>query len=216
MALLSGVVGMMPGKWRSRKARKLGEANREGEQSLAAGTSGDAMPKKANCRRWPHVSAGFVCIFQALFLSMIFPIKVVLMVFDLPPEQFELLFPSGGGIAPLQIELAGLLEGGLNIRFSGVTLNIPSSILTSILFMFFAIPLLLAGLFFWQRKRGTWTTAIFMEGLILALSLVVYFNYHPNYIGLVMISGILAVFYLNTYEVQVAFQELPERRELAG
>jgi hypothetical protein len=201
-------------KRRSRRALKLGLANSDGNQQLAAGSSNTSASRNTGKRRWPHVSAGLMCVVQALFLTLIFPSKLALMALELPPDQAALLFLPEGGIAPLRFELAGLLDGGLNIQFSGVVVNIPSSILTSILFMLFALPLLVAGMFFWQRKRGIWTTAVFMEGLILALSLVVYFSYHPNYIGMVMISGILAVFYLNTYDVQVAFQELPARREI--
>lgn len=197
---------------RSRKADASSARNKD-DLSRQEGEVSNRLRHQPNKRRWPQVSAGLLCIFQACFLTFIFPAKLAIMIYQLPPEQLELLLPSSGGLAPLQFELAGLLDGGLDILFAGQIFNVPSSILTSLLFTFFAIPLLLAGLFFWQRKRGIWTTAVFMEGLILSLSLVVYFNYHPNYIYLVMLSGILAVFYLNTYDVQVAFQELPMHRD---
>ncbi len=172
-----------------------------------------ATPSKASIvtseqrkRPWSVTAIGILLILQGLFLFLVFPSLVGIEIYNLPGARLAWLFAEDGSLLPLQIEVIDLYRLEFLLDFSTMRVPIPGPIISSFVFAALALPLLVSGFLFLRLWRHAWTLAVLLEGAILALALFVYFNFRHPYIYLLMISGIFMVFYLNYFEVQLAFQ----------
>jgi len=65
----------------------------------------------------------------------------------------------------------------------------------------------LAALGFWRMRRNAWMNALILQGLSLSLALVRYFTGAKSWgMYILMLYAVLMVFYLNYYEVRMAFR----------
>jgi len=160
-------------------------------------------------RSWPVTVVGILLLLQAVFLVSIFPVLLGYEFYQLPEITFDSLFPESGGIAPLRLEVESLRGLQINIYVADQVVHIPLKILTAMVFSFISVAVLLTSIAFLALWRHAWTLAVFLQGLILLASLIIYFYAHHPYIYLVMLFSIFLVFYLNYYEVRITFQVLP-------
>lgn len=58
---------------------------------------------------------------------------------------------------------------------------------------------------FFRIWRSAWTQAVFVQGVSLLISLILYFINKPRHIFLLMIYGVFMVFYLHYADVQAVF-----------
>jgi hypothetical protein len=163
-------------------------------------------PAGSRRRPWSVTAVGVLLILQALFLFLIFPFLVGIEIYNQPEARLSLLFNQDGSLAPLRVEIIDLNKLEVLLDFTSMRVPIPSRVITSFAFSSLALPLLITGFLFLRMWRHAWTLAVLLEGAILAIALYVYFNFRHPYIYLMMVSGIFMVFYLNYYEVQLAFQ----------
>lgn len=157
-------------------------------------------------RPWSVTAVGILLILQGIFFFLVFPALVGIEIYNMPEARLSWLFAEDGSLLPLRIEVIDLNSFEFLLDFSTMRVPIPGSVITSFAFETLALPLLVTGFLFLRLWRHAWTLAVLLEGVILALALVVYFNFRHPYIYLLMISGIFMVFYLNYFEVQLAFQ----------
>ena len=176
--------------------------------------TGQSASDRSERRKWPVTAVGLLLFLQAVFLLSIFPALLVLEFLYLPTEAFEQLFAPQGGIVPILVEFVGIPEFDLTLHFASVIMPIPDRVLASAIFSSLSLLALLIGVAFLSQWRRAWTLAVFLQGLLLALALVAYFNLRHAYIILVMLFSIYLVFYLNHYEVRIAFQ--PRHSESEG
>jgi hypothetical protein len=176
--------------------------------------AGQFASGKSERRKWPVTAVGLLLLLQAVFLLSIFPALVVLELLYLPPEAFEQLFAPQGGLVPILVEFVGLPDLDLALHFASVTTPIPDRVLASAVFSSLSLMALLTGVAFLSQWRRAWMLAVFLQALLLALALVAYYYLRHAYIYLVMLFSVYLVFYLNHYEVRIAFQ--PRRSEPEG
>lgn len=157
-------------------------------------------------RPWSVTAVGILLILQGIFLFLVFPALVGIEIYNMPEARLSWLFTEDGSLLPLRIEVIDINSLEFLLDFSTMRVPIPGPVITSFVFETLALPLLVSGFLFLRLWRHAWTLAVLLEGAILALALVVYFNFRHPYIYLLMLSGIFMVFYLNYYEVQLAFQ----------
>jgi hypothetical protein len=172
-------------------------------------STGKAPGVGSGKRKWPVTAVGLLLLLEALFLAGIFPALVVLEFSKLPGGQLGLLFPAGGGIAPLHVYFSGLGEFLLTVQFASVSVAIPARITTSAIFGLLSPLLLVTGIAFLNQWRRAWMLAVFLQALFLSLALIFYFNLRHGYVYLVMLYSSYLVFYLNHHDVKIAF---PDRR----
>lgn len=84
-----------------------------------------------------------------------------------------------------------------------------AAVLTGFVFSLLATLSLAAAAGFLRVARGAWLLAVLVQGLNLALALVLYFEGRPAYVYLMMVYGILMVLYLHQADVQAAFRPAP-------
>ena len=159
-------------------------------------------------RKWPVTAVGLLLLMEALILISIFPVLVIYILSKLPPEQLSLLFPAGGGVAPLYVKFSGLRGFLLTIHFASVRVVVPANITSSAIFGFFSPILIVTGIVFLKRWRRAWMLAVFLQALFLSLALIFYFNLFHPYVYVVMFYSSYLVFYLNHHDVKIAFPEL--------
>lgn len=172
-------------------------------------TSNVYLPSEERPRRgkrpWSVTAVGYLLILQAIFLFLTFPVLVGMEIYKLPDARLSWLLTQEGSLEKMQVEIIDLNQLEFLLDFSVMRIPIPSKVITSFVFSALTLPMLITAVLIFRLWRHAWTIGIFLEGIILALSLYVYFNFHHPYIYLIMISGILMVFYLNYFEVQLAF-----------
>jgi hypothetical protein len=172
-------------------------------------TSNVYLPSEDRPRRgkrpWSVTAVGYLLILQAIFLFLTFPVLVGMEIYKLPDARLSWLLTQEGSLEKMQVEIIDLNQLEFLLDFSVMRIPIPSKVITSFVFSALTMPMLITAVLILRLWRHAWTIGIFLEGVILALSLYVYFNFHHPYIYLIMISGILMVFYLNYFEVQLAF-----------
>lgn len=157
-------------------------------------------------RPWSVTAVGILLILQAIFFLLVFPVLVGIEIYNQPEARLSWLFFGDGSLVPPQIEVVDISKLEFLLDFSTMRVLIPGRVFTSLAFYFLALPLLVTGFLFLRLWRHAWTLAVLLEGLLLAFSLVVYFNFNHPYVYPLMISGIFMIFYLNYYEVQLTFQ----------
>lgn len=157
-------------------------------------------------RRWPVTMAGVYLIFQAVLLFLLFPSLIVIHVLQVPELHMSMFRTPDGQWASLWAEIINLTGLEVTLHMGEYTLAIPSHLLTSMVFLFLALPALLAGLAFIFPWRRAWVSAVLLQAVVLTLALVIYFNLFHPYIYLVMFNAVFMVFILNQYEVQIYFQ----------
>ncbi len=167
-------------------------------------------PTETRKRSWPVTAAGMLLILQALFLLLTFPVLVGIEIYNLPDARLSWLINADGSLPPVRLEIIDLSKLEVLLDFSVMRIPIPSRVITSFAFSTLALLLLVTAFLFLRLWKHAWTLAVLFEGIILAIALFVYFNFIHPYIYLIMISGIFMVFYLNYYEVQMAFQRFPK------
>lgn len=165
----------------------------------------DDFAKKRK-RAWSVTAVGVLLILQAIVMFMIFPVLVAFEIDQMPDAQLLWLINENGGLAQVRIEVVDWSKLEFLLDFTRMRVPVPSRVITSLAFLALAMPVLITGFLFLRLWRHAWTLAVFFEGAILAIALYVYFNFRHPYIYLLMISGIFMVFYLNYFEVQLAFQ----------
>jgi hypothetical protein len=165
----------------------------------------DGFAKKRK-RAWSVTAVGVLLILQAIFLFMIFPVLVAFEINQMPDAHLSWLINENGSLAQVRIEVVDWSKLEFLLDFTSMRVPVPSRVITSLAFLALALPVLITGFLFLRLWRHAWTLAVFFEGAILAMALYVYFNFRHPYIYLLMISGIFMVFYLNYFEVQLAFQ----------
>lgn len=157
-------------------------------------------------RPWSVTAVGLLLILQGIFLLSIFPVLSGVEIYNLPDARLAWLFSENGGLVPFWVEIVDLSQLNIILNFSTLQVPVPSRVTASMIFSALALPVFITGILILNLWRHAWTLAILFEGVILAGALFVYFNFNHPYVYLVMISGIFMVFYLNYYEVQLAFQ----------
>jgi len=176
-------------------------------------SAGKAPGAGGSKRTWPVTAVGLLLILEAFLLICIFPALVILEFSKLSLAQLGMLFPGGGGIAPLYVDFSGLRRLLLTVHFASVSVVIPARITSSAVFGFCSPVLILTGIAFLNKWRRAWMLAVFLQALFLALALIFYFNLRHPYVYVVMLYSSYLVFYLNHHEVRIVF---PERRPTAG
>lgn len=81
----------------------------------------------------------------------------------------------------------------------------PSATSEAALFYLLGAFLLPASLGFFRRWQYAWSYASFMQGLILLISLILYFGTRPVYVYPLMAFSIFLVIYLHQVDVQLTF-----------
>ncbi|HSQ25627.1 MAG TPA: hypothetical protein VLM80_00745 [Anaerolineales bacterium] len=172
-------------------------------------TSNVYVPSEGRSKRakrpWSVTAVGYLLILQALFLLLTFPVLVGIEIYNLPDARLSWLLTQEGSVGKMRVEIIDMNQLEFLLDFSVMRIPVPSKVITSFAFSALTLPMLITAVLILRLWQHAWTIAIFLEGVILALSLFVYFNFHHPYIYLMMISGILMVFYLNYFEVQLAF-----------
>lgn len=161
-------------------------------------------PKRGK-RPWSVTAVGYLLILQAIFLFLTFPVLVGIEIYKLPDARLSWLLTQEGSLERVQVEIIDLNQLEFLLDFSVMRIPIPPKVITSFVFSALTLPMLITAVLILRLWPHAWTIGIFLEGVILALSLYVYFNFHHPYVYLIMISGILMVFYFNYFEVQLAF-----------
>ncbi len=106
----------------------------------------------------------------------------------------------------MEVEPGKWLVLNFVFNFGEVAISYEHAIYPSLLYMVLALPCALSGALIWRRWRHARSTALLVQILALALALALYANrFHPYLYG-VLAVGVVAVFYLNLYEVKVAFR----------
>jgi hypothetical protein len=82
-----------------------------------------------------------------------------------------------------------------------------------IIFLPLSLLSLLAAVGFFRLWRAGWVMAMLVQGLSLLTALVLYFNQQPDYVYMIMLYSIFLVVYLNTFEVQTAFEPIASLEE---
>jgi hypothetical protein len=82
-----------------------------------------------------------------------------------------------------------------------------------IIFLPLSLLSLLAAVGFFRLWRAAWVMAMLVQGLSLLTALVLYFNQQPDYVYMIMLYSIFLVVYLNTFEVQTAFEPIASLEE---
>jgi hypothetical protein len=157
-------------------------------------------------RRWPVTLAGLYLIGQAVLLFLLFPTLILIHILQAPELHLSMFRTPDGRLARLWVEVISLTGLNVSLHIGEYTLAIPSQMLTSLVFLFLALPVLLAGLMFVFPWRRAWMIAVLLQGVILTLALVIYFNLFHPYIYVVMFNAVFMVFILNQYDVEVYFQ----------
>ncbi|MBN2550485.1 MAG: hypothetical protein JXB15_15075, partial [Anaerolineales bacterium] len=152
------------------------------------------------------VWVGVLLALQSIFLAALFPVMFGLEVQRLPDISYETLFPERGRLAPFSLEFSIIGGFHIDIHLGDVTMGVPISIIAALVFSGLAIPLLITSIVFLANWKHAWMIAVFFQALLLTLALVMYFYFRHPYVYLVMMFSIVLVFYLNYYEVRVAYQ----------
>lgn len=157
----------------------------------------------------PILLVGLLLIGQALFLFAVFPTVIVIDFLIRPEAHMAMFFPESGGFVMPQVEVESPQSLDILFHFPEATITIPGNEVASLAFSSLALPMLLIGLIFLGGRRFAWVLAVFMQALILSLTLVGYFAFRHPYIYIVMVYSIFMVFYLNHYEIQASFRTPP-------
>jgi hypothetical protein len=91
-----------------------------------------------------------------------------------------------------------------------------AAVVTGFVFALLAVLALAAAIGFGRVAPGAWLLAVLVQGLNLALALVLYFKGRPDYVYLMMLIGVLMVLYLHQSDVQAAFRPPAANPEEAG
>jgi hypothetical protein len=92
-----------------------------------------------------------------------------------------------------------------------------AEVVLGFLFVLLAMLALAAAVGFLRVARGAWLLAVLVQGITLALALVLYFEGRPAYVYLIMLVPVVMVLYLHQDDVQAAFHPLaPTEAEPAG
>ena len=150
-------------------------------------------------RGWALTISGLLLIGQALLLALALP---VLAASRLGAES---LAPWDPRVGPLRLEWhrdPGLV---LDLSYGLARVRLGWEALSAALY-WPLVPLdLLAGSLLLAVRRSAWMVAVFVQALVLGLSLGLYFALRPDYVYLVMLSGVLLVGYLNYEDVRVVY-----------
>lgn len=149
---------------------------------------------------------GLLLVMQSIFLAALFPVMFGLEVQRLPDISYETLFPERGRLAPFSLDFSVIGGFHIDIHLGDVTMQVPIKIIAALVFSGLAIPLLITSIVFLANWKHAWMIAVFFQALILTLALVMYFYFRHPYVYLVMLFSIVLVFYLNYFEVRVAYQ----------
>jgi hypothetical protein len=164
-------------------------------------------------RRGPVLLAGMFLLLQGFFLFFLFPTQVVINFVQRPEAHLNMFFPTGGGFILPRVEMESLETLNILFRFPNATIPMPGPVVTGMLFLWLSAPVLLVGLVFLTGWRPAWVIAMLVQALLLVVALVIHFIYDPLYIYLVMATCIFIVFYLNRYDIQVAYSALRAKSE---
>jgi hypothetical protein len=81
-----------------------------------------------------------------------------------------------------------------------------AAVVTGFIFALLATLALAAAVGFMRVASGAWLLAVLVQGINLALALVLYFEGRPAYVYMMMLYGIVMVLYLHQDDVQAAFR----------
>jgi hypothetical protein len=171
-------------------------------------SSAEAQSETSKNRRGPVLLAGILLLLQGLFLFVLFPAQVVINFVQRPEAHLSMFFPEGGGFILPRVEMESLKTLDILFHFPNATIPMPGPVVTGMLFMWLSAPVFLVGLVFLTGWRPAWALAVLVQALLLVAALVIHFIYDPLYIYLVMTTCIFMVFYLNRYDIQVAYSAL--------
>jgi hypothetical protein len=165
-------------------------------------------PKPPRRRKAPVILAGVLLLLQAVFLFFLFP-GVVTVDFLLRPEaHVAMFFDDAGRLRLPEVQMNDWREMDILFQFPDESVAISGEVFSSAFFSLLSGLFLLIGIAFLANWRSAWFFAVFLQAVLLSMALLAYFNYNHPYVYLVMSFGIFMVFYLNQYEIQVAFQTL--------
>ncbi|MEW5872538.1 MAG: hypothetical protein AB1894_24975 [Chloroflexota bacterium] len=173
-----------------------------GKESETSTASRRKAPRKASV-----TLVGLLLLLQAFFLFAIFPTLVVINFVQRPEAHLVMFIQDGKFILP-RVEVESTQTLDILFYFPDATIAIPGRIVTAIPFSWLAPAVLLVSLFFLGTWRPAWALALLLQVALMVLSLAIYFYFRHPYVYLVMAYSIFMVFYLNHYEIQVAFQSL--------
>lgn len=105
--------------------------------------------------------------------------------------------------------MAALLFGPLGVRWP-LTPELwqarRDEVVLGSVFALLAALALAAALGFLRMARGAWLLGVLVQGINLALALVLYFGERPAYVYIMMIYSVVMVLYLHQVDVQAAFR----------
>lgn len=154
---------------------------------------------------WLVKVAGGWSVIQGLYFLFLFPTLIFLHLYQLYQSTLSLReFVELCSMMKIEAERWWLLE--FVFKFGNVTISYAQEFYPSLWYMILALPSLIVGVLIWRRWRYARTIALLLEVLVLAFALAWYANeFHPYLYGVMAVSIIL-VFYLNHYEVKIAFR----------
>jgi hypothetical protein len=94
-----------------------------------------------------------------------------------------------------------------------------AEVVLGFLFVLLAMLALAAAMGFLRVARGAWLLAVLVQGITLALALLLYFEDRSAYVYLIMLISVVMVLYLHQDDVQAAFRPVtltPNEAEPAG
>ncbi len=156
-------------------------------------------------RPWSVTTVGFLLILQAVFLFLLFPVLVGFEVYKMPDAQLSWLIGAQGPVLPDRVEILNLRQLQATLVYPNLRVPVPGNVITSLAYCSLALPALVTAIFFLRLRKHAWTIAVLWQGVILALSLFIYYNFRHPFVYLAMVSGIFMIFYLNYFEVRQAF-----------
>jgi hypothetical protein len=157
-------------------------------------------------RSWPVTIAGLLLVLQAVFLLLLSPTLLAIDFAQRPEAGLILFFPPEGGVIVPQIKSLDLSQLNFAMVFPENMIAISPQVVTSFIFLVLSPLVLIAGVLFLTTWRRSWTIALFLQAVIISISLWIYFNFHHPYVNLIMINCIFLVFYLNLSDIQIAFR----------
>lgn len=86
--------------------------------------------------------------------------------------------------------------------------HVLSTLVESILLILLALLAFLAGIGFFVQKQAAWILALFVQGSVLALALVIYFIKAPIHTYFLMAYGVFMVIYLQHADIYKSFQNV--------
>ena len=148
---------------------------------------------------------GFLLVAEAIYLIALFPALILLQLWELPDLSPSQLLPLQQTIETFRLQIVTQPELALLATWASGELLLSPGQAPAVIYPILGLILLPVSIFFLRGKRYGWTLGVLIQGASLALALVTYFRYQPNYTYLLLFICALLAFALNFHGVKTAY-----------